>query len=155
MKTRLVLFIILISAVFYNSSAQNTTFNLKNIDNLAIEVIDGRDLLSDRVQQKLTTELKIKLMSAGIKVTTRENATALLQIDVTVIKSSFAEHRILVKFNIYEDVITKRLDSTRTAAITYSDIQFFADKEIESGIYNKVMDSMILTFIERYLSSKF
>jgi hypothetical protein len=129
-------------------------FNLKNLDNLSVEISDEQGLLSGKIYQKLITELKLKLMSSGIKVTSPDEASAKMFVIVNAIKSNFAEHRILVQLNIYENVITQRLSSVKSGAITFSDYSFFVDKVIEQAVYDKVMDTMIINFIENYLSQK-
>lgn len=154
MKTKLLLFFfVFFSTVLNLTFAQDSKFNLKNLNNMTVDLHDSQGLLSPNIQQKIITEIKLKLMSSGVKVTSHENASATLKIVVNAIKSNFAEHRILVQFKLLEEVITKRLDSIQTSAITYSDIQLFADKDAQSGIYNKIMDNMIIAFIEKYLLS--
>lgn len=154
MRVALMLSLFVLSSLLHSSYSQNNNFNLKNIDNLSVEIKDEQDLLSNKIYQKLVTEIKLKLMSAGIKVTSPEEASAEMLLIINAIKSNFAEHRILVQLNIYENVITQREHSIQTNAITYNDYSFFLGKIIDQSVYDKVMDTMLINFIENYLSQK-
>lgn len=122
------------------------------MDNLSVEIIDNERILSDKIHQKLITEIKLKLMSSGMKVTSPDESHAKMFLIVDAIKSNFAAHRIIIQLNVYENVITQRLDSIQTVAATYSDYSFFINNIIEQAVYDEVMDVMIIKFIEKYLS---
>lgn len=141
--------IILITQNYVFSQTLNN--NLRNLDKMSIQIVDEEALLSDKISQKLTTEIKLKLMSAGIKVLSADEASARMAVTINAIKSKFAAHRILVIMNIEEEVITQRKNSVKTNAITYYDYAFFASEKIEQAVYDKIMDTMIIKFIEKYL----
>lgn len=144
------LFVILITT---NNSAQITDYNLKNLDNVNVQIMDN-GLLSRKVSQKLETEIKLKLMSAGIKVVSEEEAKAILLIECDAIESNFAEHRLITMLSVSEKVITEREKKPETEALTYFDYSFYTSKDIEGATYDKVMDVMLIKFIELYLSTK-
>lgn len=145
------LFIVVLYAS--NSTAQITDYNLKNLDNVNVQIMDN-GLLSRKVSQKLETEIKLKLMSAGIKVVSEEEAKAILLVECDAIESNFAEHRIITMLSVTEKVITARENKPETEALTYFDYSFYTSKNIEAATYDKIMDVMIISFIENYLSTK-
>lgn len=147
----LVTAIVLMVIFFYNSSfSQTSEYTLKNLNNIFVQVNDN-GLLSERIHQKLGTEIKLKLMSAGIKVVSLELSKAILEVYCDAIESSFAEHRIIVMLRIREDVTTPREDQQVSQALTYFDYSFFTSKDYDNSIFNQVMDKMIIEFIEKYL----
>lgn len=151
---RYLLFSLFITILFsINNSAQIADYNLKNLDNLNVQIMEN-GLLSRKVSQKLETEIKLKLMSAGIKVVSEEEAKAVLLVECNAIESKFAEHRVLTMLSLSEKVITEREKKPETEALTYFDYSFYTTKNIESAVYDKVMDVMIISFIEKYLSTK-
>ncbi len=142
------LFVLFINSSFY---AQTDFFNLKDIDSLSIKVQDVQNFLSPNIKQKIITETKLKLKSAGITIT-QDNSQNQFIISVEAIQSNFAEHRILLHIGISEKVQTFRKNKEITNAFTYYDESFFKGKDIEASIYSEYMDKLIIRFIERYLS---
>lgn len=154
MKNILLFSLFLLISFLNLSYTQTLDFNLKNLDNVSVEVRDDQGLLSETIYQKIITEVKLKLISSGMKVTAPDEAVSHLYIIVHAIKSNLAEHRILVLLNIYENVTANRVVATKTDAITYSDYSFFTSKNIEQAIYDKVMDVIIINFLENYLNQQ-
>jgi len=134
--------------------AQNSEFNLKNLDQVKIIIVDHQNVFSEILTQKIITDTKLQLMSAGIKAANEENKGPILQIKVRYIKSNMAEHRILVQLNLIEHVKTGRKSSISTDAITYTDDAFFVSKDVSTAAYNKLKDEMLIHFIEKYLADK-
>ena len=93
-------------------------------------------------------------MSAGIKTVLLEEAKAILKISCDAIESNFASHRIVTMLTLNERVITERETKPETDAITYFDYSFFTSENIENAVYDKVMDVMLIKFIEECLSAK-
>lgn len=147
----LLLFVIII--FFTNGRAQITDYNLEKLDNVNVQIMDN-GLLSSKTSQKLETEIKLKLMSAGIKVVSEEEAKAILLVECDAIESNFAEHRIITMLSLSEKVITEREKKPETEALTYFNYSFYTSKNIERATYDRVMDVMIISFIEKYLSTK-
>lgn len=131
--------------------SQTDLFNLKNLDSLSIRFDDGGDLLSSTIKQKMITETKLKLKSAGIK-TVQDNSRNYFTIRVRAIISNFAAHRILLQILISENVQTFRKDSIKTNAYTYYDESFFKSKNIGDAVYSEYMDKLLIRFIERFLT---
>jgi hypothetical protein len=154
MKLTFLTYSLFFLVAFNCSFSQTLDFNLKNLDNINVQVRDEQGLLSRTINDKIKTEVKLKLMSSGMNVSNKDEAQANLNIIVHAIESNFAEHRILVLLTINENVTTKRSGSIQTDAITYSDYSFFKNKMIEESVYNKIMDEMIIKFIENYLGQK-
>lgn len=152
MKRIILLFVLALILSPSINFAQISDFNLSKLNKVNV-VIMGNDWLSSTIQQKLETEIKLKLMSAGIKIVSVEESKAVLIIKCDAIKSNFAEHRILVVLAVTEKVKTERESSPETQAFTYFDHSFYTSKDIEGSIYNTVMDQMIIKFIEVYLST--
>lgn len=126
-------------------------FNLKNLDSLSVQFKDEESRITSVTEQKIVTETKLKLMSAGIDVSS--DAKNRFIINVRAIMSNFAEHRILLQVEVFENVKTERKDSIETQAITYYDDIFFKGKNINEDVYNSYMDKLLISFIENYLSS--
>lgn len=133
--------------------AQPTEFNLKNLDSLSIRFDDSQNLISSTLKQKIITETKLKLKSAGIEIAKYDSSNNHLVISVQAIMSKFAEHRILLQIRVFENVQTFRKDNTKTKAITYYDESFFKSKNIGQAVYNELMDKLLIGFFERYLTS--
>lgn len=152
MKYFTLLFCSVLVALTNNSLAQITDYNLEKLNNVNVQIMDN-GLLSRKVSQKLETEIKLKLMSAGIKVVPESEAKAIMLIECDAIESNFAEHRIITMLSISEKVITEREKNPETEALTYFDYSFYTSKDIEGATYDKVMDVMIIKFLESYLSS--
>ena len=153
MKSFIIFSLILFISINNNIFAQANKYNLKKVDNVYVQ-IDSKELLSGKIAQKLETEIKLKLMSAGIKIVPLEEAKAILKISCNAIESNFAPHRIIAMLTLHEKVITERETKPETYAITYFDYSFFTSKNIENAVYDKVMDVMLIKFIEEYLSAK-
>lgn len=149
----ILLSILLLTFFSINNNAQITDYNLEKLDNVNVQIMDN-GLLSRKISQKLETEIKLKLMSAGIKVVPEEEAKAIMLIECDAIESNFAEHRIITMISVSEKVITARENKPETEALTYFDYSFYTSKNIEVATYDKVMDVMIISFIEKYLSTK-
>jgi hypothetical protein len=136
----------------YTLNAQIKNYNLKNLDNISVEVYPEQGLIDSETHQKIVTEIKLNLMSAGIKVLPPEESSAKLIINVEVIPSKISEHRIFIRFNIYENVSVDREKRITTTAITYNDNLFFTDRDISQSVCDKVLDVMIIKFIEQYIA---
>jgi len=149
----ILLSILLLTFFSINNNAQITDYNLEKLDNVNVQIMDN-GLLSRKISQKLETEIKLRLMSAGIKVVSEEEAKAILLVECNAIESNFAEHRIITMLSVSEKVITEREKKPETEALTYFDYTFYTSKNIEEATYDKVMDVMIISFIEKYLSTK-
>lgn len=152
MKLVAIVFSLLLLVLTFKSNAQITDYNLEKLNNVNVQVM-GNGLLSKKISQKLETEIKLKLMSAGIKVVPEEEAKAIMLIECDAIESNFAEHRIITMLSVSEKVITEREKKPETEALTYFDYSFYTSKDIEGATYDKVMDVMIIKFLESYLAS--
>src|SRR5690606_3191292 len=139
MKYFTLLFCSVLIALTNNSLAQITDYNLEKLNNVNVQIMDN-GLLSSKISQKLETEIKLKLMSAGIKVVPESEAKAIMLIECDAIESNFAEHRIITMLSISEKVITEREKKPETEALTYFDYSFYTSKDIEAATYDKVMD---------------
>lgn len=152
MKSFLVFFSLFIQLFTFQNIAQITDYNLKKLNYVNVQIM-ANGIFSRQAEQKIETEIKLKLMSAGIKVVSEEEAKATLFIECDYIKSNLAEHRIITMLSVSEKVITERDKKPETEALTYFDYQFYTSKNIEVAAYDKVMDVMLIKFIENYLSA--
>jgi|GEM_PF-1688431 len=135
----------------YNLNAQVKNYNLKYLDNISVEVYPEQGLIDSETHQRIVTEIKLALMSAGIKVVTPDEASARLIINVDVIPSKISEHRIYISFNVYENVSADREKRVTTTAITYNDNQFFTDRNISQAVFDKIRSVMLIKFIEQFI----
>lgn len=152
MKLAATVFCLLLLVLTNHTNAQITDYNLEKLNNVNVQIMEN-GLLSRKISQKLETEIKLKLMSAGIKVVPEEEAKAIMLIECNAIESNFAEHRIITMLSVSEKVITEREKKPVTEALTYFDYYFYTSKDIEGATYDKVMDVMIIKFLESYLAS--
>lgn len=146
----------IIIALFFAAIAypQSVDYNLKNITLVNVAISDNQNILSPTLYQKILTETKLKLMSAGLKLANEEDEAPILEIKPNYIQSALSEHRILLQLRLFEKVTTNRKDKITTDAITYHDMEFYTSKDVATSVYNKLMDSMLINFIEKYLSQK-
>ena len=154
MKNKIFLPIIIIFLFVNNSFSQSQPYNLKNLNNVSVEIQDTDQLLSTTTSQKLLTEIKLHLMSAGIKVVSSEESNAQMIVKINYIRSAFAEQRILVQLDVYEVVTTKRSGNITTEAITYNDFSLFKATKPENDIYDVTMDKLLIKFINDYINQK-
>jgi len=135
-----------------NSYSQSQYFNLKNLNSLSVNVQDNTHLLSNTTTQKILSNIKLKLMSAGIKIGSLEKSEAHMVIKVDYIRSNFASQRMFVQLDIYEHVSTNRKGDVKTSAITYNDYSLFRSTEPNTGIYNDIMNHLFVNFINKYIN---
>lgn len=154
MKNRILFPIILIMFFAGYSFSQSQSFNLKNLDSVSVEIQDTDHLLSSATSQKLLAEIKLHLISAGIKVVNFDESKAQMIIKINYIRSALAGDRVLVQLNIYEKVTTERTDKIKTEAITYNDFSLFKTERTEKGVYAEVMDKLLINFINSYINQK-
>lgn len=154
MKTRILLQLVLVFFFSVTTYSQSVEYNLKNLTQLKVMVNDNQNVFSSTLYQKILTETKLKLMSAGLKIAKDEDDSPILEIKPNYIQSAFSEHRILLQLRLLEKVTTNRKDKITTDAITYLDMEFYTSKDVATSVYNKLMDSMLINFLEKYLSQK-
>ena len=154
MKNILLLAFFVMLIAVGNSYSQQQTFNLKNLNNVSVEIQDPEHLLSNTTLEKLLAEIKLHLMSADVKVVSLEDSKAQMVVKIDYIRSTFAEQRVLVQLDIYEKVNTKRLGNIETEAITYNDFSLFKAKKVEQEIYDVTMDKLLINFINDYIDQK-
>ena len=137
-----------------NLFSQSEPYNLKNLNDVSVEIQDNANLLSSTISQKLLAEIKLHLISAGIKVVSSDASSAQLAIKIDYIRSAFAEQRVLAQFDIYEKVVTERVGKIETEAITYNDYSLFKAQNVSKEVYGVVMDKLLIRFINDYISQK-
>jgi hypothetical protein len=133
---------------------QSIENNLKNLDKVKIKIVDEKNVLSSILTQKLITETKLQLMSAGIKSASSDEKSAVLEIRIRYIESKFADHRILVQLSVIEPITTDRKSGIKTDAITYYDDAFFFAKDVSTAVTTKLKDEMLIHFMEKYMEGK-
>ncbi len=154
MKAKIFTSIVLMLLFTITVFAQKIEYNLKNISNLKVILDDNQNLLSPTLSQKIITETKLKLMSAGLKIAKEDEDSPILEIKPNYIQSTLSEHRILLQLRMIEKVVTNRKDKIETDAITYLDMEFYTSKDVANSVYSKLMDTMLINYLEKYLSQK-
>ncbi len=152
MKNKLLLTAIFLIFFFFKSFSQS--FNLKDLEDLSVQIKDNTQLFSNTTSQKLLTEIKLHLISAGLKITTDEKSKAKMVVAIDYIKSTFAEQRMLVQLYIIENVIAERPKKIKTQALTYFNYSLFKAQNVGNSVYSVVMDSLLIKFIDDYLAQK-
>jgi hypothetical protein len=149
----LALVLVLLPTHFLLSQVINySAFNLKGLRAVSLKLEDDKSILSETVSQKMLNEIKLKFRSAGIKVNDdKKNPTFIIHIDI--IKSNFADHRVVNHLMLLENVSTTVERTQKTGAITYMDYSFkiVSSDRTETEIYNNIMDIMIVKFLDKYL----
>lgn len=151
MKTLFTLLLIIVSTC--TAFAQSTTFNLKDLVKFKVSITDGSESLSEKTMQKMASEIKLKLITLGLKFVDEENVPNLV-IETSIIRSSMAAHRVLVQLYLEEQVSTTRKTNVKTQAITYYDKKFFQSSTVGTDIYSVVMDDLLVKLIDQLMEAK-
>jgi hypothetical protein len=130
-------------------------FNLKNLKQVTVTVMDEGNFISSTIQQKLVTEIKLKLKTAGLTIAGREKWSE-FRVDVRAVKTNdlFPQYKLLLNVFLIEEALLERMGSQRISVVTYYDDEFWIiedKKEVEKAAYDKIMDVMLVRFIDRYL----
>ncbi len=145
---KIVLFLLLCGSLFAQEE------NLKGLNKVFVNVRTF-GILSDKLQNQLTMELKLKLLGAGVQTAqTYEDSKASLDFSVDLIKSAFADERVLIIMKLIEPVIIKREKNINTRAITYYDYKFFTapQNQVPDFVYDKILNVMFVSFINKCLT---
>jgi hypothetical protein len=143
----------LIALLFLASSLFAQSYNLTALKSVKIEIIDEYSCLNQQEKQRLTTETKLKLISAGLQID-EINPVAAFQIRIDKNSSNvFVEPRVLLRLELLEKVQTFRSGLIRTDAKTYSNALLFQSPAqlVSENIYNYFFRYLMLEFIENYL----
>lgn len=150
MRKLAVLIIIVLS--FPTMFAQGLDYNLKGLTGVYVYLSDNQGVLNGALSQKLISDVRLKLLSAGVKTTDQESPV--ITFKVSYIKSALADQRILTEIFLQEDVkVLRGKDEILTGARTYTERYFFTSPlaEMESAVYNSFIDNLFVHFIDQYL----
>lgn len=127
--------------------------NLQELTKFNVMILDRAEGLGEKRVNKLSAEIKGKLIGLGLKYSEDESAPVIV-IETSVILSKFAAHRALVQLYLLEHVSISRKSSVKALARTYNDQKFFETQSLGADTYNAVMDELIVNFINKLLESK-
>ncbi|WP_321314692.1 hypothetical protein [Halarcobacter sp.] len=137
--------ILLFTVVVYSFGI--TPFNLENVKELNIKILNKKENISKELENKLETNIKNKLEKLGIKTTTDKYINFLVKIKINKIKDvEFVQTSIFIS----EDVLPARDTSVEALAITYKKDDSFEAEDLENDIYESVVDYLLEDFIEQY-----
>jgi hypothetical protein len=148
-KKTILIFVILLCTF---TLAQKPNYNLTGLTSVKVELLDQNGILDFTTAQKIITETKLKLISAGLTITETDPIAA-FQIKVDVNRSvGFADPRILLRLELLEKVQTFRKGKIRTDSKTYSYSQLFSCPvlEVNKTVYDVYMNSFLIGFIETW-----
>ena len=146
---------LIVFAIFFIVTAEapaQAYFNLKNLKQVTVTIMDEGNYLSSNIQQKLLTEIKLKLKSAGLTIAGREKWSE-FRVDVRAVKTNdlFPQYKLLLNIFLIEEALLERTGTQRISVITYYDDEFWVvedKKDIEKAAYDKILDIMLVRFLE-------
>jgi len=128
--------------------------NLKGLNDVAIAFVQprGRPVISHNAMLQLDKDIKLKLQSAGITVTSQQDAKAIFDINIQNIVGGTNES-ILVQILVLEVVNTTARESSKEfEAITYMD-QDLCDNSLsnaDSKIRDVTLNKLVTKFASQY-----
>ena len=124
-------------------------FSLEGITDVNLKVIDKSKLTSKTNLEKITYDLEQTLEKLHIKTTTKHFSNFIVKIQGIQINEKYVMH---ISMFIVEDTIPTRNKSIENMGITYYKDDFFDSnsKEIQTDIYESVINYLLSDFIEQY-----
>jgi hypothetical protein len=150
MKKAFFLVIVLFST--YSLFAQ-VDERVKDLSKFNIVIQDNAECLNSTRLNKLISEIKVKLISLGLKFSEDESAATFV-VETNIILSKFSDHRVHVQFYILENATVHRKSVVTTMARTYHDQKFFVSSQVGTDVYNVVMDEMVVRLVDLIISSR-
>ncbi len=124
-------------------------FSLEGITEVNLKVIDKSKLTTKTNLEKITYDLEQTLDKLHIKTTTKHFSNFIVKIQGIQINEKYVMH---ISMFIVEDTIPTRNKSIENMGITYYKDDFFDSnsKEIQTDIYESVINYLLSDFIEQY-----
>ncbi len=145
--------LVLLAVLLFSTSlfAQYEGYNLKELPGVYVSVQDPQNILNDITVQKFISDTRLKLLSAGIKTSVKENPELVFR--TTYIKSALAEERIITQIFLVEDVkVIRDKKEVSTKAQTYSEGSFFTAPlaQMPKAVIDN-FENLFVHFIDKYL----
>ena len=124
-------------------------FSLEGITEVNLKVIDKSKLTTKTNLEKITYDLEQTLDKLHIKTSTKHFSNFIVKIQGIQINEKYVMH---ISMFIVEDTIPARNKSIENMGITYYRDDFFDSnsKEIQTDIYESVINYLLSDFIEQY-----
>ncbi|WP_320033410.1 hypothetical protein [Halarcobacter sp.] len=124
-----------------------TPYSLENLKELNIKILNKKENISKKLEEKLENNIKTKLENLGIKTNTDKYINFLVKIKIDKIKDiNFVQTSIMIS----EDVLSLRDKSLEILAITYKKDDSFEAEDLENDIYESIVDYLLEDFIDQY-----
>ncbi|XOB63220.1 hypothetical protein ACMC56_05275 [Campylobacterota bacterium DY0563] len=124
-----------------------TPYSLENLKELNIKILNKKENISKKLEEKLENNIKAKLENLGIKTNTDKYINFLVKIKIDKIKDiNFVQTSIMIS----EDVLSLRDKSLEILAITYKKDDSFEAEDFENDIYESIVDYLLEDFIDQY-----
>lgn len=148
---KLTFILVFLSSLLFS---QTISFNLKNLNEVKIEIDDPLFLISPATKSNLIDNVKIKLAGVGIKENEKSSAT--LQMKLFAIKSGgLVNDRVWLSIRIIENAKIKRgstLINSEVLSYQNNSFQIVENVNYEKTCSDIFLNSLILEFLTSWLN---
>ncbi|NPA72480.1 MAG: hypothetical protein GXO35_06595 [Gammaproteobacteria bacterium] len=132
--------------------SQAPKFNLEELHDVAVVISDKSHVLSESTSNRIITELKLKLKSAGLSIKSQPKAAnSILVIKISSLKG-ITSNRIFLQLLLAETISVNRKDNEiNSFGFTYIDDMAFKSSHSNKDIYNNIINLMANKFINLYM----
>lgn len=124
-----------------------TPFSVEKVKNINVKVVDKTKLLPAELKSKITKEIKSALANAGIVTQSDEFSNFIVKIEGIQVEK---KHVVNISMFIIEDVFPLRDRENEAIAITYQKNDFFDTSDLQTDVYESVIDYLLFDFLEQY-----
>jgi len=152
MKKSCFLFFVFICSSIWGQFA---AFNLKGLTDISVRISDEQNILTTVQKDKLISDIKLKLLSAGVKISSKEKS--ILMFNVSYVKSTLEDPRILTQVFLIERVkVLREKELVPSAAITFTESKFFTAQfnSVQNSVIDSFTDELFVHFLDNYLKDK-
>lgn len=141
--------ILLIAFLLLTNLFALSPFSLEGIHEVNLKVIDKSKLTTKEILEKVNYDLQYNLKKLNIKIKSENFSNFIVKIQGIKIQEKYVMH---ISMFIVEDTIPSRDKSLENMSITYYKDDFFDSnsKEIQTDIYESIIDYLLSDFIEQY-----
>lgn len=137
----------IITALFTAMLFGITPFSVEKVKNINVKVVDKTKLLPAELKSKITKEIKSALANAGIVTQSDEFSNFIVKIEGIQVEK---KHVVNISMFIIEDVFPLRDRENEAIAITYQKNDFFDTSDLQTDVYESVIDYLLFDFLEQY-----